>query len=137
LLVDSSDAVTFGNQTAEIGSTGAILDTGTSLIILPTTLAELINNEIGAKKSFNGQYTVECETRNSLPDVAFTLIGHNFTITSYDYILKVQGSCISAFMDLDIPEPAGPLAILGDAFLRKWYSVYDLGNNAVGLAKAT
>ena len=35
---------------------------------------------------------------------------------------------------VDIPEPAGPLVILGDAFLRKWYSVYDLGTNSVGLA---
>lgn len=30
----------------------------------------------------------------------------------------------------------GPLAILGDAFLRKWYSVYDLGNGTVGLGAA-
>jgi len=37
---------------------------------------------------------------------------------------------------MDLPEPIGPLAILGDAFLRKWYSVYDLGNNSVGLAAA-
>ena len=36
----------------------------------------------------------------------------------------------------DFPEPVGPLAILGDAFLRKWYSVYDLGSNSVGLALA-
>ena len=36
----------------------------------------------------------------------------------------------------DFPEPVGPLAILGDAFLRKWYSVYDLGTNSVGLALA-
>lgn len=36
----------------------------------------------------------------------------------------------------DLPEPVGPLAILGDAFLRKWYSVYDLGSNSVGLALA-
>jgi len=130
------DAITFGDQTAEIDNTGVILDTGTSLIGLPSTLAELLNKEIGAKKGFNGQYTVDCATRDSLPDLTFTLTGHNFTIDAYDYILEVQGSCISAFMGFDIPAPAGPLAILGDAFLRKWYSIYDLGNNAVGLAKA-
>jgi len=130
------DAITFGGQTADLEDTGAILDTGTSLIALPSTLADLLNKEIGAKKSFNGQYTVECEKRDSLPDMSFTLTGHNFTIGPYDYILEVQGSCISAFMGMDFPEPVGPLAILGDAFLRQWYSVYDLGNNAVGLAKA-
>jgi len=64
------------------------------------------------------------------------LTGHNFTISANEYILEVQGSCISAFSGFDIPPPAGPLVILGDAFLRKWYSIYDLGNNAVGLAKA-
>lgn len=37
---------------------------------------------------------------------------------------------------MDFPEPTGPLAILGDAFLRPWYSIYDLGDNKVGLAKA-
>lgn len=122
-------------------------------IALPSTLAELLNKEIGAKKGFNGQYTVECEKRDSLPDLTFTLTGmcarsfvsaiansgltgHDFTITAYDYILEVQGSCISAFMGMDFPEPVGPLAILGDAFLRKYYSVYDLGDNTVGLAKA-
>jgi len=130
------DAITFGDSTAEIDNTGVILDTGTSLIALPSTLAELLNKEIGAKKSYNGQYTVECDKRDSLPDLTFTLTGHNFTIGPFDYILEVQGSCISAFMGMDFPEPAGPLAILGDAFLRRWYSVYDLGNNAVGLAKA-
>jgi saccharopepsin len=130
------DAITFGDQTAEIENTGVILDTGTSLIGLPSAFAELLNKEIGAKKGFNGQYTVDCKARDTLPDLTFTLTGHNFTIDAHDYILEVQGSCISAFMGFDVPAPAGPLAILGDAFLRKWYSIYDLGNNAVGLAKA-
>jgi saccharopepsin len=53
----SLDALTFGKDTAEFDNTGAILDTGTSLIALPTTIAELLNKQIGAKKSFNGKHT--------------------------------------------------------------------------------
>lgn len=130
------DAIRLGDQVAELENTGVILDTGTSLIALPSTLAELLNKEIGAKKGYNGQYTVECEKRDSLPELAFKLSGKEFVITPYDYILEVQGSCISTFMGMDFPEPVGPLAILGDAFLRKWYSVYDLGKGTVGLAQA-
>lgn len=130
------NTIIFGSESADLENTGVILDTGTSLIALPSTLAELLNKEIGAKKSFNGQYTVECTARDDLPDLTFTLSGHNFTITSFDYIMEVQGSCISAIMGMDFKAPVGPLAILGDAFLRRWYSVYDLGDNSVGLAKA-
>lgn len=130
------DSIALGDNVAELEDTGVILDTGTSLIALPTTMAELLNKEIGATKSWNGQYTVDCAKRDSLPDLTFTLAGHPFKISAYDYILEVQGSCISSFMGMDFPEPVGPLAILGDSFLRRWYSVYDVGNNAVGLAKA-
>lgn len=110
--------------------------TNQNSIALPSTLSELLNKEIGAKKGWNGQYSVDCAKRDSLPDLTFTLTGHDFTIGPYDYILEVQGSCISAFMGMDFPEPVGPLAILGDAFLRRWYSVYNLGDNTVGLAKS-
>ncbi|EMR69880.1 saccharopepsin [Eutypa lata] len=130
------DSISFGKEKADLENTGVILDTGTSLIALPSDLAELLNKEIGAKKSYNGQYTVECTVRDSLPDITFTLSGYDFAITPYDYILEVQGSCISTFMGMDFPAPVGPLAILGDAFLRKWYSIYDLGKGTVGLAAA-
>lgn len=130
------NAITFGDDTAELDNTGVILDTGTSLIALPSTMAELLNKEIGATKSWSGQYTIDCSKRDSLPDLTFDLSGHSFTIGPYDYILDVQGNCISTFMGMDFPEPVGPLAILGDAFLRRWYSVYDLGNDTIGLAKA-
>ncbi|APA14361.1 hypothetical protein sscle_12g091310 [Sclerotinia sclerotiorum 1980 UF-70] len=130
------DAISFGDAKADLDNTGVILDTGTSLIAVPSTLAELLNKEIGAKKGWNGQYSVDCAKRDSLPDLTFTLSGNDFAITPYDYILEVQDSCISTIMGMDFPEPVGPLAILGDAFLRRYYSVYDLGKNTVGLAKA-
>lgn len=130
------NSISFGDETADLENTGVILDTGTSLIALPSDLAELLNKEIGAKKSYNGQYTVDCSVRDSLPDITFNLSGYDFAIGPYDYILEMQGSCISTFMGMDFPAPVGPLAILGDAFLRRWYSIYDLGKGTVGLAKA-
>lgn len=130
------DSIAFGKETAELEETGAILDTGTSLNVLPSSLADMLNTEMGAKKGYNGQWTIDCKEREKLPDITFALAGYNYSITAYDYILEVQGSCISTFQGMDFPEPVGPLVILGDAFLRRWYSVYDLGKNAVGLAKA-
>lgn len=130
------NSITLGDQTAELEKTGAAIDTGTSLIALPSGLAEVLNSEIGATKGWSGQYTVECDTVDSLPDLTFNFGGYNFTIGPRDYTLELSGSCVSAFTGFDIPAPVGPIAIIGDAFLRRYYSVYDLDRDAVGLAKA-
>ncbi|XBW35942.1 hypothetical protein QEN19_001514 [Hanseniaspora menglaensis] len=130
------DGIGLGNDYALLQNHGIIADTGTSLITLPSELAEMINAQIGAKKGWSGQYSVDCETRANLPDVTFTLSGVNFTLNAYEYTLDMQGSCISAFTPMDMPAPIGPLAILGDSFLRKYYSIYDIGNDALGLAIA-
>lgn len=130
------ESIAFGDEVAELEDTGVILDTGTSLNVLPSALAEMLNSAIGAKKGYNGQYTVDCAKKSSLPDISFSLAGSNYSLPASDYILEISGSCISTFQGMDIPAPAGPLAILGDAFLRRYYSVYDLGRNAVGLARA-
>lgn len=130
----SFQGIGLGDEYAELAKTGAAIDTGTSLITLPSSLAEIINAKIGATKSWSGQYQVDCATRDSLPDLTLNFGGYNFTLSAYEYTLEVSGSCISAFTPLDFPEPIGDLAIIGDAFLRKYYSVYDLKKNAVGLA---
>lgn len=132
----SFDGIGLGDEYAELAKTGAAIDTGTSLITLPLLLAEIINAKIGATKLWSGQYQVDCDTRDNLPDLTLTLGGHNFTLTAYDYTLEVSGSCILAFTPMDFPKPIGDLAIVGDAFLRRYYSVYDLKKDAVGLAPA-
>ncbi|PRT56310.1 Saccharopepsin [Wickerhamiella sorbophila] len=130
------DALALGDEKADLENYGAAIDTGTSLLAFPTQLADMLNAQIGAEKSWSGQYTIDCAARDTLPNLTFTFDGYDFELTPQDYILDLGGSCISTFAGIDIPEPIGPLAIIGDAFLRKYYSVYDIGNDAVGLARA-
>ncbi|KIR53730.1 saccharopepsin [Cryptococcus gattii Ru294] len=130
------ESISFGDDELELENTGAAIDTGTSLIVMPTDVAEMLNKEIGAEKSWNGQYTVDCNTVPSLPELAFTFDGKAYKLSGEDYILNAGGTCISSFTGMDIPPPMGPLYIVGDVFLRKYYTVYDLGRNAVGFAKS-
>ena len=39
------ESVAFGDDELELENTGAAIDTGTSLIVMPTTIAEMINSE--------------------------------------------------------------------------------------------
>lgn len=132
-----------------------LLAIGTSLIALPTDIAEMINTQIGAKRGWNGQYTVDCANVPSMPDLTFTFDGKPYPLKATDYILEVQGTCISSFTGMDINLPGGSLWIIGkllfhipllhsineilvgDVFLRRYYTVYDLEKNAVGFAKST
>lgn len=94
------EAFSLGKEEMELEGTGAAIDTGTSLIALPSDIAEIINKEIGATKSWNGQYTVPCDKVAELPDIAFTFSGKKYGLSAKDYILQVQGTCISSFTGL-------------------------------------
>ncbi|KAJ7507853.1 endopeptidase [Mycena galericulata] len=130
------EKIAFGDDELELENTGAAIDTGTSLIALPTDIAEMLNTQIGATKSWNGQYTVPCEKVPSLPDLTFYFGGNPYPLKGSDYILNVQDTCMSAFTGMDINLPGGSLWIVGDVFLRKYFTVYDLGKNAVGFAQS-
>lgn len=79
----------------------------------------MLNTQIGAKKSWNGQYTVDCATVPSLPDLTFNLGGKPYPLKSTDYILNLQGTCMSAFTGLDINLPdGGSIWIIGTLLLR-------------------
>jgi len=92
-----------------------LLGAGTSLIVLPTDIAEMLNTQIGATKSWTGQYQVDCGKVPDLPELSFHFNGKAYPLKGTDYILDVQGTCVSAFMGMDINIPGGDLWIIGSS----------------------
>lgn len=130
----SLDSFGIGGQDIGVKGTAAI-DTGTSLIAVPKAIAQAINGAIGAKQGFRGVWSVECDSVPDMPPVTFTFGGHEYKLEASDYILNTGGSCISPFMGINIPHLKN-LWIVGDAFLRKYYTTFDMGKNRVGFALA-
>ncbi|XP_063307581.1 cathepsin E-A-like [Pelobates fuscus] len=114
----------------------AILDTGTSMLIGPTSAIALLLNLTGLGDiDFNGEYEFDCYYLCMLASVTFTINEIGYTLSPAEYTVNNgNGSCSSGFQGLDIPSSNGPLWILGDVFIRQYYSVFDRGNNRVGLA---
>jgi len=114
----------------------AIVDSGTSLLAVPTADIKKISALIGAKPLGPGplskEYTFNCT--GTAPDLDILIAGKTYTLTKEDYALADGGQCVLGMTGMDIPAPAGPLYILGDVFMRKFYVKFDVGQKRLGFA---
>ncbi|KAL5353040.1 hypothetical protein ACLOAV_001069 [Pseudogymnoascus australis] len=125
----------------------AILDSGTTLTLLPDDIAALVFQELGAIDDKDIEaVVVPCALASNSGNLTFGFGGANgpiITVSVSELVLPLtltsggtpkfengQDAC-----QLGI-QAAGDLPILfGDTFLRSAYVVYDLANNQVGLAQ--
>mmetsp|Transcript_11309 Transcript_11309/g.14884 ORF Transcript_11309/g.14884 Transcript_11309/m.14884 type:complete len:407 (-) Transcript_11309:193-1413(-) len=133
------DAVTAGDYEASKNSDGspitAIVDSGTSLITGPKKEIAALAKAVGAKKNFVGEFTIDCDKLDSLPDIVFTIAGVEYAVPGSKAVIQAQGTCLFAFMGADFPPP-GPQWILGDVFMREYYTVFNYHDKTIGFAKA-
>jgi len=113
-----------------VGHCNMVVDTGTSVITGPHTKLNPIIEKIGT-------VSPTCEGVDALPTITFNIGGKKFPLEPSFYVIKIADGaggyeCELGLMALD---QLG-LWILGDPFLRKYYSVYDREANRVGFALA-
>ncbi|XP_077155646.1 gastricsin-like isoform X2 [Ranitomeya variabilis] len=133
------DAFSINGQATGWCSQGcqAMVDTGTALLTIPQQFLGTFLQSVGAQESQNGAYLVNCNNVQNLPTISFTINGVQFPIPPSAYILQNNGYCTVGVEVTYLPSQNGqPFWILGDVFLRQYYSVYDMGNNRVGFAQS-
>merc|ERR1711998_61089 len=109
-----------------------IVDSGTSLLAVPSKAIKKIAEAVGAKQvsiipPLNKEYMISCTSEGL--DLDIMIAGKNYPLKKADYIIQDSSSndddCLFGMMGQDIPAPAGPLVILGDVFMRAHYVKFD------------
>jgi hypothetical protein len=132
------DDVTVNGNSISAAKRG-VVDSGTSLMVVPSNEIKAIAKAVGAKQlsiipPLNREYKIDCDA--DAPDIDFQIDGQTYALTKADYTLdQGSGQCLFAFMGQDIPAPVGPLIIMGDVFMRAHYCKFDVGQKRVGFAQ--
>ncbi|CAO0802691.1 unnamed protein product [Mucor circinelloides] len=117
--------------TSVTGSFSGILDTGTTLLLFPKSIATKVAAQYGARDNGDGTYTISCNTANLKP-LNFTINGAQFQVPVDSLIFEQDGStCYASFgyAGLDF-------AILGDVFLKNNYVIFNQKVPQVQIAKS-
>lgn len=111
-----------------------IVDTGTSALVTSYAIALEVAAILGAVQ------TIDCGKVSSLPDFNVVIDQKQYAIPSSMYILKVtqfgQTQCIVGIMGLNFPASFGETIILGDVFIKYYYTHFDVAGKRVGFALA-
>jgi hypothetical protein len=111
-----------------------VVDSGTSIIVAPSEEFSTINASLPVLKS-------DCSNVKDMPTLTITIAGNKFTLESDFYVLRGADSngadqCQLGIQGMNVAVTGGFLWIMGDPFMRKYYSIFDREQDRVGFALA-
>jgi len=117
-------------QTATKKVPKAIVDTGTTFFTAESNIFQDVLRRLPASS---------CSklTKETHPDILYRLVNtageHRDFILNHNQYMTASSDdenswCTPAFMQINIPTAHGPGVVLGEVFLRQFFSVYDRGN---------
>ncbi|CAD6586459.1 MAG: hypothetical protein CYPHOPRED_003543 [Cyphobasidiales sp. Tagirdzhanova-0007] len=119
-------------------TSSAAIDTGTSLWYVPRSVATALFAQLGGTTFGNqGYYSIPCNSPAFTLAAVFSNV--QFEIDMADLLLgyadSTRENCIFGIIAQDTQDPKGnEMAVVGDAFLKNVYSVFDYTNSQVGFA---
>ncbi|KAI6219864.1 Napsin-A [Aphelenchoides fujianensis] len=123
---------------ANTDSKSAISDTGTAFILAPSDQLQQIIQQTGAYFDFIFDlYEVPCSKIDSFPDLIFTVNGQQLSLPASEYVFELSPDVDVCALSLDWNMHASDFDwLLGDVFSRTFCTIYDVGGEQVGFAKA-
>merc|ERR1719456_232704 len=120
-----------------------LFDTGTTYFTTPKTLTPSVLKHMPRTKCHD-----VLSGAAKLPDLRYQLYAQDDEVVEIRipakeyYVGGTDGACDPAWMSIEVPSPHGPAYILGEVFMRSYYTVFDRGDDShpgfaqVGIAKA-
>jgi yapsin 1 len=126
--------ISYNGNTALSSSTSALLDSGTTLTYLPSSVVSALARQVGATYSSQyGYYLMSCPSSSAASqNLTFSFQGIDIQAPLSNFVLSFDTSgttCVFAVM-------SSTTTILGDSFLRSAYVVFDLDDFEVAMAQA-
>lgn len=134
--------IKFGNLNVRMKNYKAVIDSGSSCLHFPPLEYRQIMNEIqkiadqyGPGKLIDymgylffmpGDFDL-----NIFPSFKIQINRTYFEVESKDYIVNIEGICLIMIVATPVPD----LVILGDAFMHRVYTYFDIQNKRIGFAR--
>jgi len=118
----------------------ALIDTGTSFLLLPSVVVNNLISNIEAadysctSDSENNITVCDCSDSNQYSDLFFEFGNLSLNISSSAYTQYQDGQCLILIQNMDTSDN---MIVLGDVFIREYYTIFDAENNRIGFAEAT